>query len=158
MAFPLKATRGTEHPIISLLRLVLCVTWFLAGFVKLQNPYLFLDDVIQYRLVGFGVALLIATILPVMEISLAAAIGTRFCLPFAAGLSSLLLTVFLVAQSSAVIRQLDISCGCFSSSIGGQGGGVVDYFTLLRTGALLAISLFLTIRTFKSYTRLRDVI
>ncbi len=96
---------------------ILAALFFCAGTLKLLQPGAFLIDIRSFHLLPYPLALAGAYLIPALEI--AAAVGLcsgRFRLE-----SCLILTVltgvFLVALSSAWMRGLDISCGCFGRSV-----------------------------------------
>ncbi|MDD2709967.1 MAG: hypothetical protein PHV34_18445 [Verrucomicrobiae bacterium] len=97
-----------------------------AGIGKLCDLRGFIDDVEAYELMPAGLLVPFTTSLPWLEILVAVALWipkwrlTASCL--LAGLSS----VFCLAVASAMIRGIEVSCGCFGGVfkdyLGGKGG------------------------------------
>lgn len=95
---------------------VLAGLFFYAGLLKFLQPAAFLVDVESFHLLPHALAYGVAYYLPALEI--AAAVGLcrpRFRREACAILAGLTL-VFIAALSSAWMRGLDISCGCFGKS------------------------------------------
>jgi uncharacterized membrane protein YphA (DoxX/SURF4 family) len=100
--------------LIALLRIILGVVFVFASISKIADPGAFADAIGSYRIISGTGALLLATILPWIE--LLAGFGLLFGL-FVRGsalLVAVMLIVFTLAVLSALWRGLDISCGCFS--------------------------------------------
>ena len=121
--------------ILLALRTALAWTFLHAGVLKIWDfaharPATpdFVVAIQQYRILPSpDLAVLLAVYLPWVEIF--AALGL-FVRPVRLGASTILaglMTVFIVALSSAWMRGLRIECGCFGSS----GSGPTDYVALL---------------------------
>lgn len=87
-----------------------------AGALKLVHPDALVTDIQSYDLVSYRVAYLGAYGLPALEVVAA------FCLFFrdfrlaATWLLAVLTAVFIIALSTAWVRGIDITCGCFGES------------------------------------------
>ena len=96
-----------------LLRLVIGATFIYSGVVKALSPIRFTSDIHNYRLLPWSMAVALAFYLPWLEIwcGLALLLGRlyRAAIALLAGLT----LIFIVASTSARIRGIDISCGCF---------------------------------------------
>ena len=96
-----------------LLRLVIGLTFVYAGVVKALSPIRFTNDIHNYRLLPWSMAVALAFHLPWLEIwcGFALLLGRlyRAAIALLAGLT----LIFIVASTSARIRGIDISCGCF---------------------------------------------
>jgi putative oxidoreductase len=115
------------------LRLGLGTLFVVAGALKWRDPAGFAQEIANYHLLP-GLAPHLAVVLPAIEITaglalLAAPLSWRRA---AAAALVLVTAAFTVAVASAVVRGLDISCGCF-----GAGSGRVTWLTVLRNLALL---------------------
>jgi len=130
----------------SLLRLVLAGVFAVAGAQKLPDPAESVRAVRAYRLLPEGAVHAVAYGLPVLEIGLAVLLVVGLATRVAAGLTGVLLVVFLIGVGSAAARGLTIDCGCFG------GGGVVakadTHYTaeLVRDALLLVAALLLVYR------------
>jgi len=124
----------------TLIRLVVGATFIAASYGKILEPESFAQSVYYYHMVPASLLHLFAIILPWMELlaGLALVLGPK---RRGAALLAIVMTVlFMIGLSSALVRDLDISCGCF----GTEGGHAVGSGLLLRDGAmLLALLLFL---------------
>ena len=87
-----------------------------SAFSHFANPYSFLAAVYDYRLVGRELGFVLAALFPFVEIALAFILITGMRPRLAAAYSVALFGVFTLAQLSAVIRGLPISCGCFGTT------------------------------------------
>jgi putative oxidoreductase len=116
------------------LRLALAALFLYAGASKLADPTAFAVEIDHYQLMPW-LAPYLAAGLPALEITLGVALVV---LPApwrrAAALGCLALMVaFTVAAAWALVRKLDIDCGCF-----GKGSGPITWLTMLRDAALIA--------------------
>ncbi|GEL18625.1 MauE/DoxX family redox-associated membrane protein [Pseudonocardia asaccharolytica] len=130
----------------TLARLGLAAVWLVSGTLKALDPdqtYVAVRayDVLPTELVG-----VVAEVLPWLEIAfgvlLLLGVGTRLV----AGLSALLLLVFIAGVTQAWVRGLSIDCGCF-----GGGGQVAPGETaygveLLRDAGFLVLAGWLLVR------------
>ena len=103
----------------------------------LNNPFSFLAHICRYSLVPAPASVFAAALLPYLQlvigVSLLATVATRSCLV----LSLILFIVYMVAQLSVLVRGLEISCGCFSTS----STDVVSWKSLLLTSSLASLAL-----------------
>jgi uncharacterized membrane protein YphA (DoxX/SURF4 family) len=137
---------GALDAVGTLLRLVLAGVFAVAGAQKLPDPAESVRAVRAYRLLPEGAVHVVAYGLPVLEIGLAVLLVAGLATRVAAGLTGVLLVVFLIGVGSAAARGLTIDCGCFG------GGGVVakadTHYTaeLVRDALLLLAALWLVRR------------
>ena len=98
------------------LRLLLAGVFLFAGISKATDPSRFALDIQGYRLVPERMLMPAALYLPWLEIvcgiSILSGVGLRGGLV----VTSALLSIFLGAMMSAVIRGVDIRCGCFGDA------------------------------------------
>lgn len=102
----------TRYSVVGIAQ-VASVLLLISSFEHLINPFRFLDGVMQYKLVGFKFARLVAAILPM--VCLVAGLSVLFTATRRPGLLlvGLLGTVFMTVQTTALVRNLTIDCGCF---------------------------------------------
>ena len=116
---------------------LVALVWLAAGALKLIDPAAFARDIEHYRLVPAVVAATLSVYLPWLELVL----GVGLCLPgshkAAQWLSYALLGIFCTALVSALVRGLDVRCGC----LGLDGGGRVQTLWLALARDLLMIAL-----------------
>jgi hypothetical protein len=109
------------------------------GIIHLKNPYQFLQAILGYDLVPHQAATFIAEFLPFFSIVCGISLIFRF-LPVATEVfSSILIGCFFVAQLSALLRGLNIDCGCFGSFIKTQ----ISVLSVSIIGLLFCGSIFL---------------
>jgi putative oxidoreductase len=121
------------------LRLGLGGLFLVTGVLKLRDPAAFATAVANYQLFPQVAALLAAT-LPTVEIvtALALIVAPRPWRRAAAVAVAAMMAMFTIAASSALLRHIDISCGCF-----GADSGHIDALTLVRDLTLLAAAIIL---------------
>jgi hypothetical protein len=100
---------------------------------------MFAMSIDSYKLLPLWAVTWLARTLPAAElvIGIMLIIGGAWLRVWAAA-TSLLLLVFFGLMVRAYINHMEISCGCFGP------GDIISWRTLLRDGALLAGSLFVT--------------
>ena len=98
-------------------RLVIGGIFLWSAAAHLANPYYFLSTVYQYELTSAPVGAVIASVMPFLELMLAACLLSGACPQPTWWLSSLLLLCFVGVQASALVRDLRISCGCFGPEV-----------------------------------------
>jgi len=114
------------------IRLVLGIVFIYAAIDKIANPAAFAQSIYNYRMLPHTFINFMALTLPWLEIIWGSALLIGF-----------MLFIFIIAISFALVRGLDISCGCFSSGGGGGGHGVaVDLLIrdiLMFAGSLIVL-------------------
>lgn len=123
--------------VILLLRLVVGGVFIYASLDKLAHPQAFAVVISHYHIVPFPLLHLSAHLLPVVELVIGAALILGLAQRGAALIAGTLTVVFMAAITSALIRNLDISCGCFNT----DGGHAVGMDLLWRDGILLLMCL-----------------
>ncbi|MBO7521477.1 MAG: hypothetical protein J6T16_04480 [Opitutales bacterium] len=120
--------------------IILSAIFAYAGFAKLANPSEFFESLIAYQSFPQSICLAICYVLPPLEILAAIGIWTKRYIKAAALIIAGLNIAFIAVVSSAWIRGLDISCGCFGdvSSISSEYAYIV-----LRDALLFAMGVFL---------------
>jgi uncharacterized membrane protein YphA (DoxX/SURF4 family) len=117
------AERGIAHRLVDprlglALRLAAGVLLIYASYDKLLGPQPFADAVDDYRILPLALVDLTAVVLPWVELvtglCLIAGLGTS-----GAGLvTAVLAAVYTGALGSALVRGLEIGCGCFATGAG----------------------------------------
>jgi len=98
------------------LRLFLGGLFVYAGVLKVLDPAQFLVDIESYRLLPYVAAVAATFYLPWLEILCGAGLWNHRTRPGALWILIALTVVFAVLITSAWVRGLDISCGCFGVS------------------------------------------
>ena len=136
-------------PVVLVGRLMLGGVFVVASIEKIADPSAFATSIGNYRLVSPDVALVVATILPWLE--LFCGLGLLFGLAArgSALLASLMLFVFTAGVASALARGLDISCGCFTQD---PSAGKMGTAKLAENALLLVCSIILCLTTDTRFT------
>ena len=104
-----------NKPILFLFRLIVGGVFIYAGILKIIDPLGFAQNILNYKVVPSGPSLLVALVLPWMEVlagfGLVAGLFKRTC----AQIISLMLVGFIVLVAITMIRGLDVDCGCFGT-------------------------------------------
>lgn len=132
------------HALLSLLlRWYLCLVFLNACWHKLLHPASFALDVATYGILSLALVNPTAIILPWVEL----AAGIMLLIGYRARAGTLLVVammlVFIAALVVALVRGLDISCGCFASQ--GLEDDPISAWTMLRDLAWLAAALYVFI-------------
>jgi len=126
-------------------RLGLAVVWLVAGGLKVGDLAESGRAVNAYEIFPYEVAKVIGAAQPFLEIALGLLLLAGLAVRLSAGISAVLLVVFIAGIISAWTRGLQIDCGCFSSG-GTLGAGESPQYTwdIVRdTGFLLLAGLLL---------------
>ena len=124
-------------------RLVLAGAFVMAALPKIQDPVAFATSVNAFRVIDSGLSGWVALLLPWLEL----VIGLGILLPTirraSGALIALLLLLFIALHTSAWMRGLDISCGCFGAE---TGESTTDYRWLILRNLLLLGATILVLR------------
>lgn len=94
-------------------RLVVAVLLLRSSFAHLENSYAFLDTVYSYQIFSEVCGNLVALFLPFLQLVLGVCLLLRYWTTTAYLLSIGLLISLTAVQIQAMVRGLDIECGCF---------------------------------------------
>jgi len=130
-------------------RVVLGVLFLYASMDKLGDPAVFAQSIGNYKILPANFSIAAATILPWLELLC----GVSLLLGFFTKGSSLILTVllflFTLAVISALLRSLDISCGCFTQDPGAQK---IGWMKVVENTVLLLLSIYLFFSTSENFS------
>jgi len=126
-----------KSAVVLLCRLLVGGVFMYASWDKLAHPQAFAETIHHYRLVPYSLLHPAALLLPMVEAIIGAALITGLKRRGAALLAAVLLIVFIGGISSALLRNLDISCGCFNT----DGGHKVGLSLLWRDFGLIVLCL-----------------
>lgn len=107
---------------------------------KIVDPSAFAQSVANYGLLPSSFPAIIATVLPWVEILCGFAVLFGVFLRGSSLLLSAMVVVFTLAVMSALLRGLDISCGCFTQD---PAAGHVGWMKVVQNTTLFALTLFL---------------
>lgn len=119
---------------VSILTVVVGIVFVLAGLAKMFAWNEFLRAVYAYHLLGPPYGRAVALFLPTLELLVGTMMIFRVSLWVAASAAAVMCLVFVIAQVSALVRELSPPCGCFGSS-----NETVGWFSLCRTLVLMAV-------------------
>jgi|GEM_PF-3287410 len=109
---------------------------FWSGVEHLKNPFAFLSSVIRYQLLTGLPASVVAAFLPVFQTLLAGMIVLGVARRMTSLCAAVLLTLFTAVQLSALLRGLEIGCGCF----GAASNAPITGYSVSRVAALAALA------------------
>ena len=138
-AYPSKVGQGMcdiRRMLFSVFRVLLGFCFIWVGLLKVRQPYDFLSAVYEYDLVGATLGVGVATLLPWVEVVVGCCLVGGVLVSGALLSGALMAAVFVFAQTSALARELDISCGCLRASTADQ----ISYLTLLRAVILAGVT------------------
>jgi putative oxidoreductase len=95
------------------LRIALGAVFIWAAITKASDVKTFIEEVGRYRLLPEALTPAFAVCLIGIEFIASVMLLTGIRLQIAACTIALLLTIFIIALSQALLRHLDLSCGCF---------------------------------------------
>ena len=132
-----------QRPIFVLLsRIVLGAVLIAASIDKILHPEAFAKVIGNYNVLPFGLENILAIILPILELFVGCCLIFGVMLDGSAIITAGMMFVFIIALSQAMIRGIDINCGCFKVSVD-NGGGNIGYRRIIEDIIFLGLSLFI---------------
>jgi uncharacterized membrane protein YphA (DoxX/SURF4 family) len=120
-----------------------------ASVDKVADPGAFSASIMNYKLLSPMLASLIATVLPWAELLSGFAIIVGVFQRGSALLLTSLLVIFTVAVLSALLRGLDITCGCFTQD---PRVGKIGWLKIIENTGLILLTSFLFYSTSAKFT------
>lgn len=129
---------GQMKRLPKILALVTGSLFVYAGMIKLDDLNGFMRDVYGFRLLPWNVSVAVALYVPWLEIICGVGLQWRPLRRGALAIVSFMVVSFLGAVISALMRGLDIGCGCFGKASEGSLWGtlVIDLVLLAGLGWL----------------------
>jgi len=121
--------------LLALTRIVLGALFAWAALTKVPNMELFAEETANYRLLPASLVSLFAVCLAGVEILSGALMVVGVAVRASAAVVSLMLVAFIVALSQALLRGIDLRCGCFG------GAELASWGTVARDAVMLAACL-----------------
>lgn len=119
-------------------RIALGAVFIYAAVLKIVDPVGFAGSVAAYRILPYFGSYLTAAVLPFVELTCGVLLVLGYRVRGGALIIAAMNLVFMVALGAAIVRGLDIDCGCFK-----QGGAKTTPWTALaRDTVFLAMTLF----------------
>jgi uncharacterized membrane protein YphA (DoxX/SURF4 family) len=123
-------------------RVVLGAIFIAAGSLKMGHFAQFAQEIAGFRLLPRGVIAPMAILMPFVEIVVGAMLVAGFYTRAAATIAAVLLFVFDAAIASAVMRGLQLSCGCF----GPNDTSVTTWGEVARDAIFVLLAVFVALR------------
>lgn len=118
-------------------RLGLAAMFLFAAVPKLLDPVTFARDIDNYRMLPDALIGPLALMLPVAEIVIGLALVTGVYARGAAITAGVMLVGFAVGMVQAIVRGIDLDCGCFGHFAEAQ----VSWWTVARNATLTLIAI-----------------
>ena len=122
------------------IRLLLGFVFIYAAIDKIAHPAEFAQAIYNYRMLPHWTINFMALVMPWLELFCGILIAAGVFFRGSAFMIGVMLGVFIIAISSALMRGLDISCGCFS--VEGGHGVAIDLLIrdiLMFVGAAIVV-------------------
>jgi uncharacterized membrane protein YphA (DoxX/SURF4 family) len=121
-------------------RLLLGALFVWASVTKVPDMAAFAESVANYRIVPPALVPLTAVVLVGVELAAGLALVANLWTRAAAAVLAALLAGFTVGLTSALVRGIDLACGCFG------GNAPATWWTVGRDVVLLALAVFVASR------------
>lgn len=119
-------------------RISLGAIFIYAAVLKIADPVAFAGSVAAYRILPYFASYLTAAVLPFLELICGVLLVCGYRVKGGALIIVFLNLLFMAALASAIVRGLDIDCGCFK-----QGGSKTSpWVALARDTVFLAMAIF----------------
>ena len=116
-----------------------------ASIDKIVHPEEFAKSIGNYNVLPFGLENLLGIILPVLELLVGSCLILGIMLDGSAIITAGMMTVFIIALSQAMIRGIDINCGCFKVTVE-NGGHQVGIRRIIEDFLFLGMSIMILSR------------
>ena len=123
--------------LVLICRIFLGFLFIYASLEKILQPKEFAKQVGYYKALPFGLENLLAIVLPWTELIVGICLLAGLFVDGAALLSIIMMLVFILAISQAMLRGIDITCGCFKVSADSEKLGL---HTIIRDIIFLIMS------------------
>ena len=128
----------------TILRVALGGVFVYAAWLKLREPWaLFAITIDSYQVLPMWAVEPLARGLPWFEMLLGVLLIVGLWRRISTTATTLLLALFFTLMVRAVLKGMQIDCGCFGP------GERISWITLVRDGSLLAVSAALTVASFR---------
>ena len=136
----------SQRSVIALLcRVILGVILIYASIDKIVHPAEFAKAIGNYNVLPFGLENLLGIVLPILELLVGICLVFGIMLDGSAIIAAGMMIVFIIALSQAMIRGIDINCGCFKVTVE-NGGHQVGIRRIIEDFLFLGMSLMVLSR------------
>ncbi len=126
--------------LILLVRIFLGGLFVVASLDKIVDPHAFALSILNYKIVGPTLAMTIATILPSLELLCGLSLFLGLYPRASALWITTMLFIFTILVISALLRGLDISCGCFTQD---PNASKIGYQKILENCGMIILGVYL---------------
>ncbi|HIC36848.1 MAG TPA: DoxX family membrane protein [Candidatus Marinimicrobia bacterium] len=126
-----------KNMLVLICRIFLGFLFIYASLEKILQPEEFAKQVGYYKALPFGLENLLAIVLPWTELIVGICLLAGLFVDGAALLSIIMMLVFILAISQAMLRGIDITCGCFKVNADSEKLGL---HTIIRDIIFLIMS------------------
>ena len=133
----------------TVIRIILGIVFCYAASDKITSPYAFSALIDAYRILPVAVTPLSAVWLAWLELFIGIALMVGYWTRAAAGWAILLLSIFIFAITSALLRDLVIPCGCFDVN---DPDEVISWKKIAEDGVLLMIAVYVFISPYARWS------
>ncbi len=130
----------TNTVLILLARLFLGALFIIASLDKIADANAFASSILNYKIIGESQALIVATVLPWLELFCGLGLIIGIFPKTSAVLLTAMLVVFTVLVASAMLRGLDISCGCFTQD---PNAGRIGWQKIIENCGMIVLGIYL---------------
>ncbi len=130
----------TNEYVVWTARVFLGLTFVVAAIEKVADPSAFVISISNYDILPVWLLTTAATLIPWIELVTGLAIMFGVLDRGGAFLASILLSIFALAVLIALVRGLDISCGCFTQDPNAEK---IGWYKVAENLGLILVSLFL---------------
>jgi uncharacterized membrane protein YphA (DoxX/SURF4 family) len=134
-----KSLLSNPH-LVLISRVFIGLLFIVSSLDKIVDPSAFARSVANYGLLPSWMPAIIATILPWVELLCGFAVLFGVFLRGSSLLLSAMLAIFTLAVISALLRGLDISCGCFTQD---PTAGRIGWMKVVQNTSVFALTFFL---------------
>lgn len=121
-------------------RITLGLVFIYAAIDKIADPYIFAVDIRNYQIIPDALSNILAVLLPWIELICGISLITGFYIRSSALLIASMLVIFIIAIILAVIRGLNIDCGCYHTL---NDSAKVSYQKLIEDFIYFIMSVYL---------------
>lgn len=126
---------------VLVLRLVVAAFFLASSITALQDPSELVESIGNYRMLPDAVIGPMAVGMPLLELLVALALVSGVHARGAALVAGGMLVVFAIAMVQAIVRGIDLDCGCFGHVVETR----VSWLTVLRNVALTIASMVVVV-------------
>ncbi|MBU36459.1 MAG: DoxX family protein [Candidatus Marinimicrobia bacterium] len=105
-----------KNILVMICRILLGLMFIYASLDKIAHPEEFAKQIGYYKVLPFGVENILGIVLPWTELIIGICLIAGLLVDGATLLSIIMMLVFILAISQAMLRGIDITCGCFKVS------------------------------------------